>query len=182
MRGEITGISDSVPQKDLENKVVGIINAIGANVSNDDFQDCHRIEKSWNNSKKTSARFTDRKVVKDALYNRKKLKAIDKAALQMEKAMPFLNENLSEENNKTASLCRKLKRVGMIVNTYSVNGIIRLSCDVIYIQHDLFNVIWRVLFFVFKYYKSNLLIKLFLRLISIHLESTQVADYFDIYC
>ena len=45
MRGEITGISDSVPQKDLENKVVGIINA-GANVSNDDFQDCHRIEKS----------------------------------------------------------------------------------------------------------------------------------------
>ena len=39
-------------QKDLENKVVGIINAIGANVSNDDFQDCHGIEKSWNISKK----------------------------------------------------------------------------------------------------------------------------------
>ena len=46
MGGEITGISDSVPQTDLENKVVGIINAIGANVSNDDFQDCHEIEKS----------------------------------------------------------------------------------------------------------------------------------------
>ena len=46
MGGEITGISDSVPQKDLENKVVGIINAIGASVSNDDFQDCHGIEKS----------------------------------------------------------------------------------------------------------------------------------------
>ena len=96
--------------------------------------------------------------------------------------MRFLNENLSEENNKIPSLCRKLKRVGMIVNTYLVNRIIRLSCNVIYIQHDLFNVIGRVLFSVFKYYKSNLLIKLFLRLISIQLESTQVADYFDIYC
>ena len=49
---EITGIPDSVPQRDLENKVVDILNAIGVNVSNDDFEDCHRIGKSWNNSKK----------------------------------------------------------------------------------------------------------------------------------
>ena len=43
---EITGIPDSVPQRDLENKVVDILNAIGVNVSNDDFEDCHRIGKS----------------------------------------------------------------------------------------------------------------------------------------
>ena len=42
---EITGIPDSMPQKDLENKVVDILNAIGVNVSNDDFEDCHRIGK-----------------------------------------------------------------------------------------------------------------------------------------
>ena len=46
------------------------------------------------------ARFINRKVVKDALQNRKKLKTIDKAALEMEKGMLFLNENLSEENSK----------------------------------------------------------------------------------
>ena len=45
---EITGILDSVPQKDLENKVVDI-NAIGVNVSNNDWKDCHRIGKSRNN-------------------------------------------------------------------------------------------------------------------------------------
>ena len=43
----------------------------------------------------------------------------------MEKAMLFLNEYLSEENNKIAFMCRKLKWEGMIVNAYSVNGIIR---------------------------------------------------------
>ena len=91
----------------------------------DDFEDCHRIGKSWNNSEKIIASFTKRKVVKDALYNRKKLKTIDKAALEMEKAMLFLNENLFEENNKITFLYRKLKQKGMTANTYSVNGIIR---------------------------------------------------------
>ena len=66
---EIRGIPDSLPQRDLENKVVDILNAISVNVSNDDFEDCHRIGKSRNNSKKTIGRFTNRKVVKDALYN-----------------------------------------------------------------------------------------------------------------
>ena len=46
---EITGIPDSVPQRDQENKVVDILNATGVNVSNDDFEDCHRIGKSLNN-------------------------------------------------------------------------------------------------------------------------------------
>ena len=44
-------------------------------------------------------------VVKDVLYNRKKLKTINKEALEMEKVMPFLNENLSEGNNKIAFFC-----------------------------------------------------------------------------
>ena len=43
---EITGIPDSGPQRDLQNKVVGILKAIGVNVLNDDFEDCHRIGKS----------------------------------------------------------------------------------------------------------------------------------------
>ena len=49
---EITGIPDSVLQQDLENKVVDILNAIGVNVSNDDFEDCHRIEKFETTQKK----------------------------------------------------------------------------------------------------------------------------------
>ena len=119
---EITGIPDSVSQKDLENKVVDILNAIGVNVSNDDSEDCHRIGKSQNSSKKQLLHSPTEKLLK-TLYNRKKLKTINKAALLMEKAMPFLNKNLSEENNNIAFLCRKLKQEGMIVINYSVIGI-----------------------------------------------------------
>ena len=119
---KIKGIPDSVPQKYLENKVVDILNAIGVNVSNDDSEDCHRIGKSQNNSKKQLLHSPTEKLLK-TLYNRKKLKTINKAALLMEKAMPFLNKNLSEENNNIAFLCRKLKQEGMIVITYSVIGI-----------------------------------------------------------
>ena len=129
---EITGIPDSVSQKDLENKVVNILSAIGVNVSKDDFEDCHRLGKSRNNSKKTIARFTNRKVVKDALYKRKNLKNIDKATLEMQNAKLFLNENLSDENNKIAFLCRKLKREGIITSTNTANGIVRLSCNSIH--------------------------------------------------
>ena len=51
---EITVIADSLHQRDLKNKVVDILNAIGANVSNDDFEDCQRIGKSRNYSEKNS--------------------------------------------------------------------------------------------------------------------------------
>ena len=95
-------------QRNLENKVVDILIAIGVSVSNDDFEDCHRIGKSRNNLKNWIARFANRKVVKDALYNRKKSKTINKATLETEKAMLFLNENLSEKKNKIAFLWRKL--------------------------------------------------------------------------
>ena len=120
---EITGIPDSVSQKDLENKVVDILNAIGVNVSNDDSEDCHRIGKSQNNSKKQLLHSPTEKLSK-TLHNRKKLKTINNAAaLLMERAMPFLNKNLSEENKNIAFLCRKPKLEGMIVITYSVIGI-----------------------------------------------------------
>ena len=51
----------------------------------------------------------------------------------MEKAMLFLNENLSEENSKIAFPCRKQKREEMLqiitANNYLVNGFVRLSCN-----------------------------------------------------
>ena len=58
---EITGIPDSMLQRDLENKVVDILNAIGLNVSNDDFEDCHRIGESRNNSQKKNCQIHQQK-------------------------------------------------------------------------------------------------------------------------
>ena len=115
---EITGIPDSARDNQLENKVIEVFDAIGVESKSVDFEDCHRVGKSKNNSKKVIARFVNREVVKTALYNRKQLRTIDKTSIGLHNATIFLNENLTLENNKIAYHCRKLKRDGTISKTY----------------------------------------------------------------
>ena len=57
---EITGISDTVQDNELENKVIGVLDAIGGEANSANFEDCHRVGKSKNNSKKIIARFVKR--------------------------------------------------------------------------------------------------------------------------
>ena len=74
----ITGIPDTVQNNELENKGIGVFNAIGVEANSADFEDCHRVGKSKSNSKKVIARFVNWKVVKNALCERKQLKTIKK--------------------------------------------------------------------------------------------------------
>ena len=53
---EITGIPDTVQDNELENKVIGIFDAIGVEANSADFEDCHRVGKSKNNSKKSHSK------------------------------------------------------------------------------------------------------------------------------
>ena len=88
---EITGIPDTVQDNELENKVIGIFDAIGVEAMSVsiDLEDCHRVEKSKNNSKKFIARFFNQKIVKNALYKRKQLKTIDKSSIGLQNATIF---------------------------------------------------------------------------------------------
>ena len=56
--------------------------------------------------KKTVVQFTNKKFAKEAPYNRKKLKSIDKSSLEL-KDNVFINENPSPANNKMGCNCRK---------------------------------------------------------------------------
>lgn len=58
---------------------------------------------------KTIARFTNRKFLKEALYNRKKLKEMDKSSLELNNNNLFITENLTPVNNKIVYCSRKLK-------------------------------------------------------------------------
>ena len=71
---EITGIPDSVPDQNLEEKVVDILNEIIVNVSPKDTEACHRVGVSKNSSKKTIVGFINRKHAKKALLSRKNLR------------------------------------------------------------------------------------------------------------
>ena len=92
---EIIGIPDIVQDNELENKVIEIFDAISVEAKSADFEDCDRVGKSKNNSKKVIARFANRKVVKNAGYKRKQLKIIDETSIGIQKATIFLNENWS---------------------------------------------------------------------------------------
>ena len=123
---EITGIPDDVSHNDLENKVIGILNSIDVKVTSADIEACHRMGKSKNNSKKTIVRFVNRKFSKQALYNRKRLKTVDKSRIGLSNANIFVNENLTITNNKIAYLCRSLKREKKIAKTYTTDGIVHI--------------------------------------------------------
>ena len=115
----------------MENKVTEIFDAIGVDAKSVNFEDFHRVGKSKNNSKNVITRFVDRKVVKNSLYKRKQLRTIDKTSIGLHNAMIFLNENLTPKNNKIAYHCRKLKRDGTILKTYTSNGTNIICCNLI---------------------------------------------------
>ena len=71
---EITGIPDTVRDNELENKVIEIFDAIGVEAKPADFEYCHRVGKSKNNSKKVIARFVNRKVVKNCPLQKEAIK------------------------------------------------------------------------------------------------------------
>ena len=122
---EVSGIPDSVEDNCLEEKVISVFTSIGIDVKSDDVEACHRIGKSRNSSKKTIARFTKRKSAKQALYNRKKLKSIDKSTLGLINDV-FINENLTPVNNGIAYYCWKVKRQNLVSKTDAVNGTVHL--------------------------------------------------------
>ena len=76
----------------MENKVIESFDAVGVEAKSADFEDCHRVGKSKNNSRKVIARFVNWKVVKNALYKRKQLKTIDITSIGLQNKMIFLNE------------------------------------------------------------------------------------------
>ena len=60
----ITGIPDSVQDTELESRVTSTLSNTDVNVKSSEVEDCHRIGKSNNGSKKTNIRFTIRKYCK----------------------------------------------------------------------------------------------------------------------
>ena len=58
--------------------------------------------------KKNKCPFSRRKFAKQALYNRKKMKSIDKSTLGRTNDV-FINKNLTPADNRIAYNCRKLK-------------------------------------------------------------------------
>ena len=87
-----------------------ILSDIDVNVESREMEDCHRINKSNNGSKKTIIRFIYRKYSRKALLNRKQLERIDLKTSVCKWHKDFFNENQTIKNKHLVFNCRQLKK------------------------------------------------------------------------
>ena len=121
----ISGIPNSVLQKDLENEVKLILNSIGCRVNSYDISACHRLGRFNQNAKyppRTIVRFTNRKIVLFCLDNRDRLINI-RDSLKMN--LRFF-ENLCDANEEVLRSCKLLKENNIIHDYYLRNGFVKL--------------------------------------------------------
>ena len=110
----ISGIPDSVQDSELELTVTSIFSNIDVNVESREVEECHKIGKSNNGSRKTIIRFANRKYCKKALLNRKKLERIDVIKHHLVSGTRiFINENLTLKNEHLVFNRRQLKKVAI---------------------------------------------------------------------
>ena len=124
----ISGIQNSVQDSDPESKETAILSDSDVNVESRGVEDCHRIGKSDNGSKKTILKFINRKYGKKALLNRKQLEKIDQRKHQFVSGTKiFITENLTAKNEHLAFNCRQLKKRNHIFCTFTKNGTVYIK-------------------------------------------------------
>ena len=125
---EICGILDSVPDQNLEEKVIKILDEIDVSVSTNDIEACYLMVSSVNNSRRIIVPFTNRKL---ALLNRSKLRKIASISLNCN---VFINKSLTLRSGKIEFHCRKLKRTDHIKKAFTRNGTVHTSSPDIQIE------------------------------------------------
>ena len=115
----IQGILQSVKYKDLEDKVINVLDKVNVKVTKNDIEACHRL----GDSRKTIVRFVNRKHSFETLKNKKMLMSVDLTSIGLSKNTNlFLSQILSDYNNKIAFHCRELRRKRLIDSTWVYGG------------------------------------------------------------
>ena len=113
---DIQQIPDSVPDDQLEEKVIEIFNQINVKINAFDTEDCHGMGKS---KKTTIVRFLEKKLsLNRKLYN-------EKLGFQSD-ARIFVSENLTPYNQHLAWKCRESKQAGKIRSCWSAKGVVKI--------------------------------------------------------
>ena len=113
---DIQQISDSVPDDQLEEKVIEIFSQINVKINALDAEGCHGMGKS---KKTTIVRFLEKKLsLNRKLYN-------EKLGFQSD-ARIFVSENLTPYNQHLAWKCRELKRASKIHSCWSAKGVVKI--------------------------------------------------------
>ena len=122
----ISGIPDSVSQRDLEPTVLDILRRIGLDrISSFEISACHRLFKDRNDKypARTIIKFTNRKLAEFCLYHREKLIEVSR---NVNLNLRFY-ESLCKTNEKILKLCKRLYVYEFLEEYYVANGSIRIK-------------------------------------------------------
>ena len=134
---EVVGIPESIADKDLEAKTIGLLKAIGVTTSPNEIQACHRLAKK----DRVIVKFVNRKTAISCLRNRSKLKTLKGKSLGLPDKSPrvYINESLCPQYRKLFWKCKELYKEEKIQSCWTFNGTIKVKLqnnDVYPILHD----------------------------------------------
>ena len=121
----ISGIPDSVAQKDLQSKVLEILGAASLQLRPDDIQACHRLAKPRNSRypARVIVRFLSRKIVDFCLTNRERVQNEIRQSLNINIKV---FENLCKANEEALRMCNWLKENEFIHDHFVRNGYMKI--------------------------------------------------------
>ena len=123
----MSGIPAEVEDRDIEKKVLEVLDAIGAPVNTDLVEDCHRIP-SKGSPKKVILKLSRRKVSRRVLLNKKKLKQLKPESLNLPASVKiYINESLCPYYKKLWTKCGKFWDAKQISSFWVSNGSIRVK-------------------------------------------------------
>ena len=122
----VVGITMSVRDNVLEQKVCGVFQKIGVDMCNRHIQACHRLK----DKDRAIVKSTNRKDCLRILRVKRQLKGLDPAAVDWpEGTKIFVNESLFPYYRGIWSKCKKLRGKQKVHQHYPINGLIRLRME-----------------------------------------------------
>ena len=132
---ELHNVPESIEQKNLEKHVLAVLALMGIHIQSYDIVEVHRIRKKiYSKNRKVLVRFVNRKNAFTSLKYGRKLRSCNQTYKNY-----FITENLCPENHNIFNRCYKLKKLGVINNVWTYNGVVYIKFsendDGISIQH-----------------------------------------------
>ena len=122
---ELSGIPETIENKDLEGTVLGIFEKLDVMVDPSNVEDCHWI-KSSKGAKQIIVKLSSSKYAKKIRLLKKGLKSMNLSSLSINSAV-YINDNSFTYYKKLWSKCRKLLLNTYIHSFWLANGTIKLK-------------------------------------------------------
>ena len=122
---EVVRIPRQVDDKNLETKVLSIVQNVGSTIDPTFIDDCHRLGK---NNDRVNVKFTRRKDCKQILKVKKDLRELNMGDLDLPRGTNiYINQSLCPYYRILWSKAKRLQNIGLINNFYISSGTIKIK-------------------------------------------------------